>query len=183
MENASDKAKKALRAALAVRRRTLSCEYVRDAGERIQARVIASAWYHDARSVFVYVSMPGEPATDGIIRQALTDGKQLYVPKCVGGQMLAVRIRDTAQLRPGAYGILEPEGTGDTAEADTLDLIVVPCVSASSDGRRLGHGAGYYDRFLGRTRDSTVCLCFRRMMCEEIPMTDRDVMMARVVTE
>jgi 5-formyltetrahydrofolate cyclo-ligase len=97
--------------------------------------------------------------------------------------MKAVRIENTDDLVPGHLGIPEPRTVTDTADADDLDLIIVPCVTASPDGERLGHGAGYYDHFLKRTNTPKVCLCFDALLSNDIPMAEFDVYMDFVVTE
>ena len=53
------------------------------------------------------------------------------------------------------------------------------------DGRRLGRGGGFYDRFLARTRDSAVRvgIAFDRQVIDEIPTQDHDVMVDIVITE
>ncbi len=175
--------KKQLRKELLAKRKELPEEYRRAAGESIQEQVLSSPEYAAARSLFVYVSMPGEPPTERIIRRALADGKEVYVPKCVEKEMLALRIAGTDELRPGPMGIPEPVDCVETKTADGLDLILVPCISISEDGSRLGHGGGYYDRFLARERSSAVCLCFRRMLCADIPAESTDVRIPRVITE
>lgn len=175
--------KKRLRAVLLLRRKALPEAYIREAGRRIQSRILASPQYRNAGSVFLYLSMPEEPGTGLILRQAFADGKKVYVPKCAGGRMAAVRIADADSLCPGFRGIPEPREVSETKKADELGLILVPCVSASLDGRRLGHGGGYYDRFLVRPLEQAFCLCFRRMLCPEIPMSPADVFMKHVVTE
>ena len=179
----TDTAKKELRRAMRARLAALPPAYFARAGESIREQVLSSPEYRDAQSVFVYVSMPGEPPTDGIIRRALLDGKRVFVPKCVGKEMLAVRVRDVEALAPGAYGIPEPADADETETAEALDLILVPCAAASGDGRRLGRGAGYYDRFLQGPRGRTVCLCFRETLLDDLPVTERDVRMDRVLTE
>ena len=175
--------KKKLRAEMLAKQKSLPADYVKAAGDSIQSQVLSSALYHNAGRIFTYISLPREPSTDRIIRQAFADGKQVYVPKCVNGRMLAMRIGDLRHLCSGAYGIPEPVDCTETRAAAELDLIIVPCVAASPDGRRLGHGAGYYDRFLGGTARKTVCLCFRQMLCDGIPMADCDVYMAHVISE
>ena len=176
-------AKRRLREIMRARQRVLPESYIRAAGENIQGRILASAAYHDAGHLFLYVSLPTEPGTRRIIRQALADGKKVYVPCCVGKDMLAVRIADMDALVPGAFGIPEPRIRTETASAKGLDLILVPCLAASPDGRRLGHGGGYYDRFLKEQHEKAVCLCFRRMLCADIPITEEDVLIPRIVSE
>ena len=175
--------KKNLRRRMRERQKELPEAYVALAGEKIQEKILSMPAYAAARRVFLYVSMPKEPSTRRILRHALDSGKEVYVPKCSGGQMLSVRIRNLEDLRPGALGIPEPEDASETGTAEEMDLILVPCLSASADGRRLGHGAGYYDRFLGKPLGQTVCLCFEAMLCTDIPTDCHDVGMAQVITE
>ena len=175
--------KRQLRRRMLERQRALPADYAESASAAIQRHILSLPEYRKAVSLFTYISMPREVSTALIIRQALADGKRLYVPKCIGGEMLAVRLRDPWQLRPGSYGIPEPIDHSETAAADELDLILVPCVSASPDGKRLGHGAGYYDRFLKAGSDRTFCLCFREMLLGDIPVEEHDIRMAHVISE
>jgi len=41
----------------------------------------------------------------------------------------------------------------DTSEFSGLDLVLLPGVAFDSENRRLGHGKGFYDRYLQRYRD------------------------------
>ena len=176
-------AKKQLRKQMRDLMRSLPADYVRAAGADIQEQILSSARYREAERIFLFISVPKEPPTDRILRQALADGKKVYVPKCSAKKMLAVRIRDPEHLYPGMLGILEPSDCSETVTAEELDLILVPCLAAAPDGRRLGHGGGYYDRFLEGHTEKAVCLCFRRMFCEEIPTGQYDVPMPCVITE
>ena len=174
--------KKALRKSITTRVKLLPGSYRAAASEQIAKQVLASDEYRTASSVFLYIGMPTEPDTAAIIEQALRDGKDVYVPKCVSKtEMLAVRIKSTDDLVPGAYGIPEPVDCSETIGPDDIDLILVPCVSAWTDGRRLGHGAGYYDRFLMGIADKTLCLCFRKALSPDIPVDENDVLMHRVI--
>lgn len=176
--------KKQLRKEIAARVKATTAAYRAQASEAIQDAVLSSEAYRAARRVLLYLHMPTEPDTDRIIRQALADGKAVYVPKCVSKtEMIAVRIRNMSDLAPGAYGILEPVDCSEVAEPSELDLIVVPCVAAAKDGRRLGHGAGYYDRYLDGNLDRTMCLCFGAALSDRIPMDAHDRFMHRVISE
>ena len=175
--------KKQLRKELLAKRKELPEEYRRTAGESIQVQILSSPEYAAARSLFVYVSLPCEPPTEHIICTALADGKEVYVPKCIGGEMLAVRIYSTEEMQPGTMGIPEPTCCAEMKSADEFDLILVPCVSVSSDGRRLGYGGGYYDRFLAQEQSNALCLCFGHMLCEDIPVEETDVRITRVISE
>ena len=177
--------KRQLRREMKTRLSALSEVYLRAAGDGIRQAVLSSECYQAARKVFVYVSVGREMDTRGLIQAALDGGKQVYAPRCEGaGVMHAVRIRSLMELFPGMMDIPEPlEGT-EYADPEEIDLVIAPCVAASLSGRRLGHGAGYYDRFLARAKKGSVlCLCCREMQREDIPMAPDDVWMDAVVDE
>ena len=177
--------KAALRREMLEVRNALSDAYIAQAGADMQKHLLASPLYTEADTVFLYVSTEKEPGTRLILRHALAVGKRVCVPKCVNRrEMLAVRIRSLAELAPGRMGIPEPAGGEETIGPEAMDLIAVPCVAASLDGKRLGHGAGYYDRFLARADSRrAVCLCFQRMLRDDIPMDEHDIWMPAVLTE
>ncbi len=53
-----------------------------------------------------------------------------------------------------------------------FDLVMVHCVACSKDGRRTGHGAGYYDRFLSVSDLTRLRLCFEKLLTD-IPLEHR----------
>ncbi len=160
-----------------------SAEYRRDASANIAGYVLASPAYEKARMLFVYVSVPTEPDTALLIDRALRDGKRLCVPRCrEKPRMEAVLLRDAGDLLPGAYGIPEP-ADGEIVPPRDIDLALIPCVAASREGARLGHGAGYYDAFLQGTGMEKWCLCFDRLLFDALPAAPWDEPMDAVVTE
>ena len=92
-------------------------------------------------------------------------------------------IRDLKELFPGAYGILEPPADSPALSPDQIDLAVIPCVTCSREGRRLGRGGGYYDRFLAHYRGAAVLLCRERLLRQEIPFGVHDYPIPWVLTE
>lgn len=176
--------KKRLRSFMKFRRALLTTEYLRQSDEGILYRLRALESYRKAAVIFSYVSMPEEVDTRRFIREALQEGKGIVVPRCEeGGIMNAYRIGSLDDLEPGAWGIWEPKRQCPKIQPDIIDLCVVPCVSASRTGVRLGYGGGYYDRYLPRTEAVRVLLCREQMLCEEIPEEAHDCRMDVVVTE
>ena len=167
-----------------IKRAALDAGTRKAAGASIASALLREPLYKTAKTVFCYVSTEREPDTGAIIADALASGKVLCVPKCIGkGIMKAVRISSRADLHPGAYGIFEPaEGLPEIAPED-IDLAIVPCVAASRDGRRIGHGAGYYDRFLSPIKAKRICLCFKAFLRDDIPMDAHDLLMDKVISE
>ena len=79
--------------------------------------------------------------------------------------------------------IPEPPAENEAAAPGELDLAVVPCVTTTTAGARLGYGGGCYDRFLRLHRCPTMCLCYGRILADELPTDENDVRMDVVVTE
>lgn len=176
--------KKRLRREAADMIRGFSPSVLKEASEKITERVLAFPLYQQAASLFFYVSTDREPDTRAMIEDAWKAGKAVYVPKCYGqGRMDAVRVFDWNDLSPGTYGIPEPKNAPLNEPFPSIDLAVVPCVCASPDGRRLGHGAGYYDRFLEAHPMPCLCLCFHALLREDVPFGPLDRLMDAVITE
>ena len=174
---------------------------IAEASRQITQKVLALPQFREARVIMSYVSMEREPDTREILRAAMAAGKRVLIPRCLDREhMEAVPFEGFEKLRPGRMGILEPAddrnkvGGGKKDEADlaegateerTLEpeLILVPCVAATRDGKRLGHGAGYYDRFLAGRPGKRVCLCFGKLLMDDLPVGERDERMDLVITE
>ena len=143
-----DQEKQALRASIRQLAAGLSPRYRAAADRAIAAHVLSLPEYQSAGAVFCFVGAGREIDTRPILEQALADGKTLCVPLCTGPGTMELRaVRDLKELVPGAYGILEPPADSPALSPDQTDLAVIPCVTCSREGRRLGRGGGYYDRF------------------------------------
>lgn len=163
----------------------LSRQYREKASEEIEKYVMGSDYYHDANTIFCYLSIDTEPNTRNIISEAIKSGKRICVPMCTENYgMKAVRIFDMNNLRQNSYGIYEPVSDEEALEPEEIELVIAPCLSASKDGKRIGKGKGYYDRFLAKTETTPIIvLCFESLISEEIPIEKNDILADAVVTE
>lgn len=150
----------------------------------ITARVLALPEWQKAACVFIYVSVRTEPDTHRLIRAALEAGKRVAVPLCgAPGQMDAREIASLDGLMPHAFGLLEPSETAPIVPPEDFDLAVIPCVAADERGYRLGHGGGYYDRYLPKMNCRLICLCRGRELLPEVPVEPTDAPMDMIITE
>ena len=148
----------------------------------------ALASYRAAATVLWYVNMPAELATVRAIEAALGEGKQVVVPWCDGEELGLWRLVSMDELEPGTWGIPEPPpARRDDSERRivpaAVDFVVVPGLAFDARGRRLGHGKGYYDRLLPRTRAVRAGLCFDAQVFPQVPAGPRDALMDWLVTE
>ena len=173
--------KKNLRAELKARAKKLSEEERRQAGEEIARLLLDSPLWREARSVLLFRSLPGEPDTAPLCEAAWAEGKTLLLPRCVSREdMEAVPFAPDTPLSPDAFGLPCPQGP---AFREDPDLVLVPCLSVTRGGVRLGRGAGCYDRYLARHPGNRICLCFDRMLSEALPEDPWDIRVPLVLTE
>jgi 5-formyltetrahydrofolate cyclo-ligase len=162
----------------------LSADYVAKSDAGILANLISLPEFVRAGTIFAYYSVNREPDTRGIIDYALGAGKRVVLPVSLsGGIMKAVEIWDTASLVPGFGGIPEPADTGPEIRREELDFIIVPAVSYSRDGYRLGYGGGYYDRFLPGISAFAAGLAREELLLDAVPVEKHDAAVACLVTE
>ncbi len=82
------------------------------------------------------------------------------------------------------HGFAEPLAEAPTAAPSDLDLVIVPGLVFDPRGHRIGYGAGFYDRFLGRARHArAIGVCFDFQVLAEVPAGPHDVPVAMVVTD
>ena len=138
--------------------------------------------FKKAKKIFCYVSAGSEPDTWLLMEEILKSGKTLAVPKCLDkkGNMEAVEIKSFSELKPGYFGIMEPED-GRMIEKPEIDLCIVPGLSFDRESYRLGYGGGYYDRFLFGSEIYSVGICFKELYKEKLPRETNDISVNEVV--
>ncbi|QSL66144.1 hypothetical protein MERGE_000519 [Pneumocystis wakefieldiae] len=119
--------------------------------------------FKKSRSISVYLSMVyGEISTDEIIKRSHQMGKKIYVPYVDGSEMFMFRLystEDPSTFVKNKWGIPQPsksyaKGIREEAmDKDGLDLIIIPGVAFDRNLNRLGHGKGYYDKYLSKIKD------------------------------
>jgi len=198
-----DEAKAQLRCDVAAGLAGIDPDRRRAAGAAIAERLTRLPAVTEADTIMVFLSMPTEVDTWPIIRWAWERGGQVAIPRverfaptaeahdpAAGMVAVALEPADVADagahpaLRPGRFGIPTAPAAAVVPAGD-LDVVLVPCVAVDRQGRRLGRGGGYYDRFLGRpeVRAARIALAFDAQVRDAVPAGPDDVPVDRVVTE
>lgn len=177
--------KKQARALAKAQRAALSEDALAALGKQMAQQLFATPQWQAAKRVFCYVSAAGEADTLPILHQALAEGKRLYLPRMLPGrfgEMETVAVTDLTSLQCNRYGIREPTvGSVQsllTPAAARETLALIPCLAASRSGVRLGHGGGYYDRFLApfvAAGGTKLLLCPTALLFEVLPQQDWDI--------
>lgn len=111
-----------------------------------------SAWSppEQTRRISCFVGVGGEPDTGPLITALIAQGIEVLLPITLADFSLdwALYTRDD-DLVEARYHLREPTGPrlGLAAIGD-VDIAVIPALAVDADGRRLGQGAGCYDRAL-----------------------------------
>lgn len=168
-------------------RRTLRATHRPTAEESAKAckNLISCPEYQAAKTIFCFVGAHAEFDTRAILEDALAQGKTVAVPLCMGrGLMEARQINALSELvTTGSFGILEPSGRAPLIRPEEIDFAVVPCLACDKRGFRLGHGGGYYDRYLENVKFNQALLCHSEQIVDRLPADAWDVAIRLIVTE
>lgn len=176
--------KKAFRQEIKNRWKALEETYLQEASKTICDAIRQLPEYQQAKTVFCFVSMERELNTSTLLDAILADGKTLVVPRVLAmGKMALHPITSLDTLKKSRFGIPEPAEDTPTVSPQDVDFTVVPCLSATLAGARLGRGGGFYDRFLADYTGNTALVCFHQLLSESVPMDRQDVPLPVVVTE
>jgi len=187
------------------KQRLLLKEYTQDTEKctilslRASEVLFSSLLYQNSSVVFIFISMDTEISTERIIKRALLDGKEVVIPKVNGSELDFYYLQQDKtleeQLETGAFGILEPKEDLEKLSFETFplhSLFILPGLAFTYDGKRLGQGKGYYDRFLEkvfnqndnyRLPEAIIGFCYFCQICETLPMEDQDFFVSHVLTE
>ena len=125
------------------------------------------------------VSFGSEVNTHEIIKKAIIDKKNIYVPKIdmKKKEMIAVKIHSLIELSVNNYGILEPINVDKDKIANDFDIIVMPGVAFDENGNRIGYGGGYYDKYLEKNifKAKKVALAYEEQILERIESDFHDI--------
>ncbi|MFO1435996.1 MAG: 5-formyltetrahydrofolate cyclo-ligase [Gammaproteobacteria bacterium] len=149
----------------------------------IRARLLGLKAVQGARRVFIFISNGSEVDTHPLVQGFLAEGREVAVPKIVAKtEMIACRLRDWSGLKAAQLGILSPIATEPVA--GHFDLVVTPGLGFTESGRRIGYGAGYYDRwFAAHSVANKIALAFEAQVLPAIPVDENDLPVDAIVTE
>ncbi len=129
----------------------------------------------------LYHPVGSEVQTQEIMRDAISRGVQVLLPRILGDDMVFCAVGGPEDLEMGRFGIMVPKERCPTC--CDMDVVVVPAVGVAPDGHRLGYGHGYYDRFLGGSGATSIAVAYRRQVVGSIPFDGHDVRVHWVATE
>ena len=156
----------------------------------IAARIAQLEAYHTAVTILGYMNFGAEFAAEIFMRQALSDGKQVLLPRVNRDtkQLDIYRVTDLAHdVAPGYWGIREPiiECCEKVEDLESIAFVLLPGVAFGMNGARLGYGGGFYDKLLARMphQPALVAAGFALQVIEGIPQEATDRKVEWLITE
>lgn len=170
-------------------KKNLTGEEIRLRSNRIAKKLFESPFYKQSECIYLYVSYNQEVDTVGIIKYILEDKKRVAVPKVVDKNMEFHEITSLDQLSEGAFGIQEPtvnKLVSEDPEWASSNLMIIPGLAFDKNGSRIGHGGGYYDRYLHKYPDkigSKIALAYDFQVLEHIDIESYDEKIDGIITD
>ncbi|MEM8756702.1 MAG: 5-formyltetrahydrofolate cyclo-ligase [Planctomycetota bacterium] len=139
----------------------------------------------EPKAVIAYLALPQEADPAGAMAVWRARGVTVCVPRTDWDRRTMEPAVLGDRVIEGERGIRTAEPGQPTVELDSLNLVVVPGLSFTRDGRRLGRGAGFYDRFLRRVPAwvETVGLALSPQIAEDVPTEPHDHPVRWLATE
>ena len=167
--------KKELRRQIREKKRAMTEAEIVAASERLAELFLNCPQYKAAKTIYGYLPYNQEVRTVPMLEQAMRDGKRVAVPKCYGDQMRFLYMDDLTKVEKGYANIPEPIADEPVAD-DPTALVMMPGMAFTKDGKRMGYGGGFYDKFLAAEPDHpTVAMCYAFQMLEDLPTEEYDI--------
>ncbi|CAD1468287.1 unnamed protein product, partial [Heterotrigona itama] len=135
--------------------------------------------FQESKRISLYLSTKDEIDTIQILKYILDKKKEVFVPRYKGKEMEMIKVlsmQDYETLPLTKWNIKQPN-VNELRE------------NALETGKRLGHGMGYYDKFLDlciktqQKKPHLIAVAFNEQLWEDIPTSENDVILDLVLTE
>lgn len=134
----------------------------------IKERLLKYIAENDVQNICIYENMSDEVDTKSLMQELEKIGINIYTPQMISETEMI--------LIDNEYEVYE----------DKIDLFIIPGRAFTINGKRLGRGKGYYDRFLAKKQykhPQKVGICFDFQILEDIPTNKHDIFMDFIITK
>ena len=132
----------------------------------------------------VYLASQDEINIDPYIEHMLRAGVKVVAPRWNGEtyELASLKGLDEKNLRRGPMGIREPV-EADIVEPKSVSAWIVPGLAFTKDGKRLGYGGGWYDRFLASAPKGavTIGVAYSFQIVADLPSEPHDIPLTDLV--
>ncbi|MBE5971913.1 MAG: 5-formyltetrahydrofolate cyclo-ligase [Lachnoclostridium sp.] len=137
----------------------------------------------NAEKIYAYMALSWETGTSELLEYFWNRGVKVAFPKVLGSEMEFFEVSSLNDLECGTFRIMEPKEHCQMVDWPEA-VIMVPGIAFTRDGKRLGKGGGYYDKYLDRyPGHRTAAFAYEFQMVLELPAELHDQPVDVVITE
>ena len=174
--------KQQIRAVLKQKRDLLSPKQIQQLSAKICENLQNQDCFLQADTIYFYYPLNTEANMLLLAKKALSMDKQIAFPKVNGRNMDFYEVRSLTEFTEGTFHVMEPIGQRKICKNDPL--VLVPGLAFDAQGRRMGYGKGYYDKYFARYSECIkVGICYAVQIIDEVPTSQYDITMDAVATE
>lgn len=177
--------KKRLREEISIQNKNHSNINFEQEDKKIINKIISTNQYKMCDTILLYYPIKTEVNTINLINIALKDKKVVALPRITKDRMEFIIIDKNWEnnLSLSKYKILEPISNNILEDYYNKCLMIVPNLALGKDLTRIGHGKGYYDKFLSDKKNIfKIGICRSYLLYESIPTNEDDIKMDLVLT-
>ncbi len=177
--------KEELRRKIIMRRKEMHCGEAEGKSKAIVAHLVSFEPFRKAEHRLFYSSKGNEVCLREIIAHSLEKKGTVLLPTLNQEKLDIYSISDLKEdLLEGVFGIMEPDKDKcKIFDKREIDLVIVPGVVFDAAGNRLGHGQGFYDRFLQDIKVPKIGLAYEFQMVDSLSPEKHDIPVDFIITE
>lgn len=172
-----------LRQKILSERLAMPADRAQELSDVIQEHLIKSPLWPQKGRLGLYAAVKNEVLTHRLFQTALEQGLHVYFPRVEQG-LVFYEVNGPEDLQRGAWAIPEPKiGCEPLPDDQKLDLVIVPGVAFTRDGRRIGYGKGFYDRIIADVAMQSLGLGFDFQMVPDFADDSWDRRLDAILTD
>ena len=139
---------------------------------------------NNLKNVLSYVNTSDEVYTSDINNYLDMNGISVSYPVILPDGRMDAYLPKDHDMKLNRFKILEPNRSkAKKISPQDIDVVIVPMVAFDEKMNRLGHGSGYYDKYLVKTKALKIGLAYECQKMENIITDGNDVRMDYIITE
>lgn len=141
-------------------------------GKQVISFFEKNKYFRNAENVFIYA--PRRDEINFVQNLCSRFKEKIYHFPRIKNDRMDFYASHFEDLKPGKFGILEPQG--DRLKVPTHeDVLILPAVAIDQERNRLGKGAGYFDRYLQDKNVHTISVVPEFAFIHKIPTETHDI--------
>ncbi len=175
-------------------RKQYSAEQLHEWSADICKKLLDHPLVIEATTIMAFYPLSDEVDIRPVIKKLHRQGKNILLPRVIDDTHITFLPYDGEEhLNEGAFHIMEPHPSSLISHPSSLiphqkKVFLIPGMAFTVNGKRLGRGRGYYDRYLATilhpsssTHQSFIGICYPFQIVSDLPVNEHDIPMNEVI--